>query len=323
MKTIFYILFNIQLLFFYNVVKSEIILESGVDHVSKLMSDPLWKKELNSNIGNKIIINDFYIWAYDDYDWVSGGNLIVINDDSLGTDSRITCSISPEQGDIFMEHRQRISVYIEGVIRAFDNYDGLRIEPCIISHELFPIIKTDEKQLEDSNFENEDELLIQIEFHENEIKKLRAQITKINEQKKQKLIESGGGKLFIIFDNSISDRKCKDDWTKRGELDVGMYDYCMREQKEGYDDAKYLYENELSSYPWAAEVAEYYLDSWSDQSKGTVDYNMFGYSLDQAYESWLNAEYMLSNGEVDQSSFNKCFDKWFPQIDMVDYCLED
>ena len=78
---------------------------------------------------HKIIIKDYYIWAFDDGDWQIGGKLHLINDDSMGRRTRITCSISPDEGEKFMMIKQRMSVRIDGVIGDYSDQTGLKIDP--------------------------------------------------------------------------------------------------------------------------------------------------------------------------------------------------
>ena len=63
-----------------------------------------------------------------------GGKLHLINDDSMGRRTRITCSISSEEGDKFMMIKKRMSVRVDGVIGDYSDQGGLKIDPCNISY---------------------------------------------------------------------------------------------------------------------------------------------------------------------------------------------
>ena len=127
------------LLFSQNSYAKDISLDSSMDHMVNLgvfgsTPDPLWKKTLNTSKGDKITIKDYYIWKFDDSDWQQGGKLHLINDDSMGRPTRITCSISSAEGDKFMTIRKRMSVRVNGIISGYSDYGGLKIDPCNISY---------------------------------------------------------------------------------------------------------------------------------------------------------------------------------------------
>ena len=93
---------------------------------------PVMKKKLNTNKGKTIQFNDIYIWSYNDDRWMNGGPLELINDDSMGTFSRVTCAISASDGDTFMENPKRQSVSMVGTLVGYTDYSGITIEPCKI-----------------------------------------------------------------------------------------------------------------------------------------------------------------------------------------------
>ena len=93
---------------------------------------PLLKKKLNTNKGKTIRFNDVYIWSYNDDRWMNGGPLELINDDSMGTQTRVTCAISASAGDVFMENPKRQSVSMTGTLVGYTDYGGTMIEPCEI-----------------------------------------------------------------------------------------------------------------------------------------------------------------------------------------------
>lgn len=103
-----------------------------VDMMGDLMydQDPAIKKLLGTNIGREIVIDDLYIWSYQDDRYIKGGPLELWSDDSMGSDTRISCAVSPEVGDKFMVNRMRQSLQISGRIKSYDDYSGLLIEPC-------------------------------------------------------------------------------------------------------------------------------------------------------------------------------------------------
>jgi hypothetical protein len=90
------------------------------------------KKTLGTNTGREIQIDDLYIWSFDDTKYTKGGTLQLINDDSMGTQSRISCVVDAKTGDEFMVNRVRQSLQIIGRIKSYDDFSGLIIEPCIV-----------------------------------------------------------------------------------------------------------------------------------------------------------------------------------------------
>jgi len=107
---------------------------SGFDLFDDLIYD--WdisiKKILGTSTGREIQIDDLYIWSYDDTKYIKGGSLQLINDDSMGTQSRISCIVDAKTGDEFMVNRVRQSLQIIGRIKSYDDYSGLTIEPCTV-----------------------------------------------------------------------------------------------------------------------------------------------------------------------------------------------
>ena len=121
-----------------NVFADEINLKSDMDHGLNLGvwggGDPLWKKKLNTSIGDRITIEDYYFWSYDDTQWMSGGKLHLINDDSLGTSTRVVCSVDSKTGDDIVSIGKRMSVKVDGIIAKYNDSGGLRIDPCNITY---------------------------------------------------------------------------------------------------------------------------------------------------------------------------------------------
>jgi hypothetical protein len=92
--------------------------------------DPLLKKQLGTGVGKVIKISEFYVWSYDGSDWEKGGKLHLINDDSMGRQYRVTCSLPANLGDKFMADSKRRSINITGKIASYSSSSGLVIDPC-------------------------------------------------------------------------------------------------------------------------------------------------------------------------------------------------
>lgn len=92
--------------------------------------DALFKKKLGTGAGKTIQISSLFVWSYDGSVWEKGGNLYLINDDSMGIAYRVVCSVSSEVGDKFMETKSRREISLTGTIKSYDSSSGLLIEPC-------------------------------------------------------------------------------------------------------------------------------------------------------------------------------------------------
>ena len=93
---------------------------------------PLMQKKLNMSKGKTILVKSIYLWKFDKSEWLQGGPLHLMNDDSLGKATRLTCTISADDGDKFMENPQRQDVSMKGILKGFDGSSGTVIEPCKI-----------------------------------------------------------------------------------------------------------------------------------------------------------------------------------------------
>ena len=92
--------------------------------------DALLKKKLGTSVGKPIEIQKMFVWSFDGSDWEKGGKLHLMNDDSMGRQYRITCSISSQDGDKFMETKKRRTVAVKGILKDYSSAYGLQIEPC-------------------------------------------------------------------------------------------------------------------------------------------------------------------------------------------------
>jgi len=92
--------------------------------------DPLMKKQLGTGVGKSVKIDKLFVWSFDGSDWEKGGKLHLINDDSMGRQYRITCSLPPAMGDKFMADKKRRDIALSGKISSYSSSTGLLIDPC-------------------------------------------------------------------------------------------------------------------------------------------------------------------------------------------------
>ena len=128
-----------------------------------------------------------------------------------------------------------------------------------------------------------------------------------------------GATNFPNYDPSQPDKICKDKWTKRGVLDERMHKYCMTRNKEGYEKALMIYK-EYENTDWINDVKNYSLKYWT--KRGNTDYRMFGYEMNKQKEGYLDVEYEFTQGNFSDAEFKKCTKKWYPQFNMIMYCLK-
>ena len=62
--------------------------------------------------------------------------------------------------------------------------------------------------------------------------------------------------LFVInissaqmsFNSTRANAFCKEKWSTRGVVDERMYSYCLSEQREGFENAKYFLRQNIQRY---------------------------------------------------------------------------
>lgn len=126
------------------------------------------------------------------------------------------------------------------------------------------------------------------------------------------------------FSKDLATGFCEDQWTKRGELDQRMFNYCMRQQADGYDKALSLETKHSANGSKPVEmfdqVIQYALEKWAKPSEYQM--NMVAYEMEQQVDGFLDVDYLVSEGKADAGSVNSCRSKWLPEWNMVAYCLE-
>jgi hypothetical protein len=103
------------------------------------------------------------------------------------------------------------------------------------------------------------------------------------------------------------DAHCKKEWTKRGVLDKRMYDYCVKQEKEGYDKMKYL-EEKYKKYSWLQDLKSSIITEWTNA--GVTRWRMVGYTLEKEIDAYLDIQYGLTHSEFSKSKYESCYSKW-------------
>jgi hypothetical protein len=109
------------------------IFESDRDMAIQQDTNRVLGKQLNTSRGENVMLGKVYVWSMDSSDWLNGGELHLFND-YIDTSTKVTCSISPSQGDKWMEKNIRRDVEMTGKIVSYSIRNGLVISPCKIKY---------------------------------------------------------------------------------------------------------------------------------------------------------------------------------------------
>lgn len=124
---------------------------------------------------------------------------------------------------------------------------------------------------------------------------------------------------FPSKESANSEVFCKNEWTKRGELDQRMYQYCLDREFEGYRDALVLIEK-YKNQPWIQDLIDFSVKEWT--KRDIRQDSMVRFSLDRNLEGWEDMSYEAKQPDFNQVKANGCFKKWAPQYSMVSYCYK-
>ena len=97
---------------------------------------------------------------------------------------------------------------------------------------------------------------------------------------------------------------CNKPWTKRGEKNVRMFNYCMKKQQDGFKNLAVLYKKMAGEVNWTDKALKDISKSWI--KRGIPQYNMIHYQLNNQYESFLDLKYAKKNKEYPDAKFQKC-----------------
>ena len=85
-----------------------------------------------------------------------------------------------------------------------------------------------------------------------------------------------------------SHKICHDKWTKRGELDRRMYNYCMQMQMDGYNELVQLHQYANQDF-YSKTAFPYCQDKWTN--RGVTDTRMMAHCLNQEVEGIKDVMY--------------------------------
>ena len=112
---------------------------------------------------------------------------------------------------------------------------------------------------------------------------------------------------------------CEAEWTKKGVLDRDMFNYCVNNKKEGYDEALRLIE-EFKNEPWIQDVIDFAIKSWT--KKGSRDDQMVAYAIQKEIDGFEELVLASKKADFNKRLFNACYSQWGVQFSMVWYCYD-
>jgi hypothetical protein len=124
---------------------------------------------------------------------------------------------------------------------------------------------------------------------------------------------------FPSRESARSDEHCKSEWTKRGQLDQRMYDYCMKKEGDGYAEALILMDK-YKSQPWIQDVVNFSIKEWT--KSGVRQDSMVKFSMAKIIDGWEDMAYESKQPGFNKAKLQLCQNKWGVQFNMVAYCYK-
>ena len=112
---------------------------------------------------------------------------------------------------------------------------------------------------------------------------------------------------------------CAGEWTKRGVLNTEMFDYCVKEEREGHEQLVAII-TKYADKPWTQPLVDYHAREWTQ--KGNRQDRMVAAKMKDETEAYEDIAY-----EVEQPSFNRarmlsCWAKYGIQFEMTEFCYK-
>lgn len=112
---------------------------------------------------------------------------------------------------------------------------------------------------------------------------------------------------------------CAEEWTKRGVLDQGMFNYCMNKESKGYHNLVTL-ANEYRNMTWIQAAVDYSLKKWT--KRGVRQDSMVHYQLNKITEGYEDLVYMSKQPGWDKAKHDSCSRQWGVDFQMVVFCYK-
>jgi hypothetical protein len=124
---------------------------------------------------------------------------------------------------------------------------------------------------------------------------------------------------FPSKESARTDEHCKSEWTKRGQLDQQMYNFCVKQQNDGYAEALILIEK-YKDQPWIQEAINFSIAKWS--KAGIRQDRMVKFSIKKIVDGWEDMVYESKQPSYNKAKHQSCQSKWAVQLDMVAHCYK-
>jgi hypothetical protein len=121
-------------------------------------------------------------------------------------------------------------------------------------------------------------------------------------------------------ESANSDQLCTEQNTKRGELDWGMYSYCLDLERRGYDKLVAI-NQKYRRLNWFEDAQNYAVTRWT--KRGMRSDNMVAYELDRIVDGFEDLQYEAKQPSFDQRKYYSCEQQWKFNFEMVNYCYKN
>jgi hypothetical protein len=121
-------------------------------------------------------------------------------------------------------------------------------------------------------------------------------------------------------ESAKSDQLCREENTKRGELDWRMYDYCMDVENRGYDKLIEITQK-YQRIDWFEDVLNYTVKHWT--KKGVRSDSMVAYELGRIVDGFEDLQYESKQPSFDQKKYFSCQKQWNLNFEAMNYCYKD
>lgn len=105
-----------------------------------------------------------------------------------------------------------------------------------------------------------------------------------------------------------ADKYCKDEWTKMGQLNQRMYDFCMKQEQKGFDQVQ-LVRKELGTQAWFTNFVDKQChEHWT--KAGVIQFNMVAACFRTEKEGHDEMAYQVTQPSYSSAQAEACFAKW-------------
>lgn len=124
------------------------------------------------------------------------------------------------------------------------------------------------------------------------------------------------------YDKANAETFCRDQWTKRGELNGQMFGFCLGQERDGYRDIPTTLKK-FGKYPWMDTLFPAIWEKWT--KRGVTQYRMVGYDLKKECDKFLDYQYERKQPSYDSAKLASCLEQWADNTarwSMTMYCYK-